>query len=533
MTLAQQNFFMGSSQLGLTSGTLQYFTQSTSRERTVQDAGAALVTETALQPASMRSQAALSATCQLPEGRGCLLCITSMPAHMVPTDMLQLFAPFRQSMSYVRILRPCRGSDSERLEYMVVLQMLNQELADSFYRQYNGQPFSSMEEACCEVVFVASISFIDAQDGSCDSISALGALPNACATAAAAAAGPADTSQALHSGGAEAREDACVICFEKLEGGTLTTACNHTFHIECIALWQDSPCPVCRFHHNGSGDDSTCQECGRSVNVHVCLICGYVGCGGREQGGHMSQHHLATLHAYALDVETQQVWDFAGGGFVHRLIYNKADGKMVEANNPGHASGERPQAPSQLSDVQEERLVHGKLEGLAWQYNTLLASQMDQQRAFYEKQIGRLLEEQEEERSRRGRATGQEVATALRHEQRQLQQKVLSLEERLRKARDDIEFQKELRASLEANENQWEAQLRIAAAELEAAVQAKLEWVPQLEDKVAELMQKLDTSGGAAEAKGIAAEVPVAAAQLRKVSPEKGTAAKGRKGSKT
>jgi BRCA1-associated protein len=40
-----------------------------------------------------------------------------------------------------------------------------------------------------------------------------------------------------------------------------------------------------------------------------------------------------------------QVWDFAGGGFVHRLIHNKADGKLVEVGDPRHtsASGERPQ----------------------------------------------------------------------------------------------------------------------------------------------------------------------------------------------
>ena len=52
------------------------------------------------------------------------------------------------------------------------------------------------------------------------------------------------------------------------------------------------------------------------------------------------------------------------------------------------------QAPLNLSDSQEEQLVHGKLEGLAWQYNTLLASQLDEQRAFYQKQMGRLVEEQ-------------------------------------------------------------------------------------------------------------------------------------------
>ena len=117
---------------------------------------------------------------------------------------------------------------------------------------------------------------------------------------------------------------------------------------------------------------SEIQECGSVADVHVCLICGYVGCGGRAARSHMSSHHNSTLHAYALDIETQQVsditvclsvvnasaadltcllvcqqvWDFAGGGYVHRLLHNKADGKLVEIGDPRHASsssGERPQ----------------------------------------------------------------------------------------------------------------------------------------------------------------------------------------------
>lgn len=46
------------------------------------------------------------------------------------------------------------------------------------------------------------------------------------------------------------------------------------------------------------------------------------------------------------------MWDFAGDGFVHRLIHNKADGKLVEISDPEQTSEERPQVPAQLSDVQ-------------------------------------------------------------------------------------------------------------------------------------------------------------------------------------
>jgi BRCA1-associated protein len=38
---------------------------------------------------------------------------------------------------------------------------------------------------------------------------------------------------------------------------------------------------------------------------------------------------------YALELETQRVWDYAGDGYVHRLIQNKADGKLVELPSAG------------------------------------------------------------------------------------------------------------------------------------------------------------------------------------------------------
>jgi Ring finger domain len=65
--------------------------------------------------------------------------------------------------------------------------------------------------------------------------------------------------------------DTCVICMEKLQegsGGALTTVCNHTFHVDCLVKWEDSPCPVCRFHHNGASQQSTCQV----HRIHYLLI---------------------------------------------------------------------------------------------------------------------------------------------------------------------------------------------------------------------------------------------------------------------
>lgn len=67
----------------------------------------------------------------LPEHRSTLLCILSVPAHMIPTDMLQFAAPFMEQVHSVRILRPCnpigpRDAARTPAEYAVLLQMESQ-----------------------------------------------------------------------------------------------------------------------------------------------------------------------------------------------------------------------------------------------------------------------------------------------------------------------------------------------------------------------------------------------------------------------
>ena len=106
----------------------------------------------------------------------------------------------------------------------------------------------------------------------------------------------------------------------------------------------------------------------------MCLVCGFIGCG-RYHAQHSRRHYLETLHAYAIEVQTQQVralrscflvlkvggsgwfvfwgwagrtwmviintptdtfspslhrqvWDYVGDGYVHRLLYHKGDGHV-------------------------------------------------------------------------------------------------------------------------------------------------------------------------------------------------------------
>jgi hypothetical protein len=93
-----------------------------------------------------------------------------------------------------------------------------------------------------------------------------------------------------------------------------TQVCNHQFHGECLKAWGDTSCPVCRYCTYGgdaSAGTSRCATCGTGANLWICLICGHVGCG-RYRSGHASEHWKASSHCYALELETQRVWDYAG-----------------------------------------------------------------------------------------------------------------------------------------------------------------------------------------------------------------------------
>lgn len=86
-------------------------------------------------------------------------------------------------------------------------------------------------------------------------------------------------------------------------------------------------------------------------DLWICLICGHVGCG-RYREGHAVDHWHETEHAYALELESQRVWDYVSDGYVHRLIQSKTDGKLVEVPSPAQASLQRSSVESSRTAVE-------------------------------------------------------------------------------------------------------------------------------------------------------------------------------------
>lgn len=160
----------------------------------------------------------------------------------------------------------------------------------------------------------------------------------------------------------------------------------------------------------------------------MCLICGHVGCG-RYQDRHAFSHFQDSTHIYAMELETQRVWDYASDScvrrlrsahadsYVHRLIQNKTDGKLVElpslAGQPTadaiEASFDGSAGPNRAAILAQE-----KIEQIGLEYSNLLATQLDSQRAYYQAKLAELKDQvatHERDRERMTRKVDKSVDT--------------------------------------------------------------------------------------------------------------------------
>lgn len=267
----------------------------------------------------------------------------------------------------------------------------------------------------------------------------------------------------------------CPVCLERMDdtAGIMTILCQHVFHCTCLQTWKGSGCPVCRATNpsqmamaligpGGSSDKTAsggepgpsssgaanpydpanpyaqpfgaggasnlCSACDCPDDLWICLICGNVGCG-RYKGGHAKEHWKETMHSFSLELETQHVWDYAGDMWVHRLIRDKGDGKIVEL--PGRSSrrntrrgGGRPAEregdgedegeedgegqhgrrahngrrrrqddydddDDDDNDEEEDVVPRAKLDRIGLEYTHLLTSQLESQRIYFEEMVNK------------------------------------------------------------------------------------------------------------------------------------------------
>ncbi|KAF9579234.1 hypothetical protein BGW38_004589 [Lunasporangiospora selenospora] len=364
----------------------------------------------------------------------------------------------------------------------------------------------------------------------------------------------------------------CPVCLERMDSsvtGLLTILCQHTFHCHCLTKWGEGSCPVCRYSQKSfrstatpmppgvtasialhqrriaataartstqergnveedvaagltattdgvTEDRNECAECGSTDNLWICLICGNIGCG-RYQEKHAYHHYYETSHLYALELETQRVWDYAGDGYVHRLIQNKTDGKLVELPSATVAATDRlepngrhyrsqgggdSQPHHSGEDYEVDTIGQEKLDAIGLEYTYLLTSQLESQRMYFDAQMAAmasqlaqlsketqqrekemmLLTEQNRELTLHAETLEREKLPSLSKEKKTVEKKLEKAQDKLQILERQYEEEKELNIGLMNNQHNFRDQLKL-----------KEEEILDLQEQVRDMMIYLDT----------------------------------------
>ncbi|KAL2255382.1 hypothetical protein VTK26DRAFT_3475 [Humicola hyalothermophila] len=329
---------------------------------------------------------------------GTILCIPAVPSYMGPSDVLGFIGEkWRGDVSHYRMIMTSRMS-----RYMVLLKFRDAKRAREWRKEFDGKPFDSVETEICHVTFIKSITVETPNQTSSQRKPSEGTndrfSPTSPNVVNSLKPFPPPTPNLIEL-------PTCAVCLERMDdtAGLMTILCQHVFHCTCLQTWKGSGCPICRATNPkppnqeiydpenpysqpfGSGVSNICNNCNCTDDLWICLICGNVGCG-RYNGGHAKEHWKRTAHSFSLELETQHVWDYAGDMWVHRLIRNKGDGKIVEL--PRNNTNDQ-QLPSGPTPGGEDVVPRAKLDSIGMEYTHLLTSQLESQRLYFEEMVSK------------------------------------------------------------------------------------------------------------------------------------------------
>ncbi|KAI3448247.1 hypothetical protein Pfo_004912 [Paulownia fortunei] len=305
--------------------------------------------------------------------RTTLVFVVAVPNYLSSNDFLLFCGNHVPHFEEILFLR----NDGMEDRYSVLIRLENQLAADGFYCSYNGKRFKPPEVEVCHIYFAQSVEYTESAE--------IASIP------------PPDYTEL----------PSCPVCLERLDpdtSGIQSTLCDHSFHCSCVSKWTYLSCPVCRLCQQ-QDEKPACAVCGTFKNLWICLICGFVGCG-RYEKGHASGHWSDKQHHFSLELEKQQIWDYVGDRYVHRLNQSKADGKSVIVNSWCSSVEECGTCGYDEEDGLDGALFSSKIEGILDEYNRLLASQLDIQRQHYESLLA-------EAKSRKESSTAKAVEKAI------------------------------------------------------------------------------------------------------------------------
>lgn len=252
------------------------------------------------------------------------------------------------------------------------------------------------------------------------------------------------------------------------------------------------------------------------------MICGNVGCG-RYGRAHAHAHYQLTTHLYALELETQRVWDYAGDAYVHRLIQNRTDGKLVELPSASITTGGVADGSRGLGPGPADTMAAEKVEAIGIEYSYLLTSQLDSQRAYYEEQLDELkvklgdsyakleIREKEAVNMESGlRQSNQKWTEELDRRMAEASKDRARIEKKAEKALELArKFEKELKEEKMVNEGLMQ-NLVVVKKQNEGFEQQKAEFlgrIEELEDQMRDLMFYVEARDKVEKAEGVDGEL--------------------------
>lgn len=152
--------------------------------------------------------------------------------------------------------------------------------------------------------------------------------------------------------------------------------------------WSSNACKACQMIHLNGVEDIFCNCCALQETLWICLTCGFVGCG-RYSHGHAANHFTESQHAFALEIATMRIWDYASGEFAHR-------GDLLEC--PSMNRRHHPQWANVMLPWENEKKATDmgndpspkKSAMIGEEYEALLQSALEDQAQHYEGEISRL-----------------------------------------------------------------------------------------------------------------------------------------------
>ncbi|CCK69664.1 Etp1p KNAG_0C05660 [Huiozyma naganishii CBS 8797] len=337
-------------------------------------------------------------------GDDTMVSILFVPTYFTVHDLLHFYIGdeiVNNQISNFRILQ--NHDEGVGFNFMVLMKFKDPMNAKRFKEDFNGKSFSKMDPEKCHVVFIKEVVFQERLFDLTDDDERLPYLLTDPFT------------QLEKPGGRLVELPACPVCLERMDSettGLITIPCQHTFHCQCLNRWKNSKCPVCRYSSFRLSRDTLmrtsrgtpkCHTCGAADNLWICLVCGNTGCG-RYNSKHAIQHYEETSHCFAMDIKTQRVWDYAGDNYVHRIVQNEVDGKLVEVsgNDAAAVQGDNlagdnlarntPAEDHQGKDLDlAENFLRNKEYHL--EYVQVLISQLESQREYYEGKLAQCAEE--------------------------------------------------------------------------------------------------------------------------------------------